>query len=114
MNVSVAVWICSAQTAGSRGLALVLVALASFVIVAVFCRMSYHHFEVMVGRAQWNEPLDMPNSGRRLVRDSPRAAEARDGNIEGNCGSILPKGMAVPPLTVIDTIPASSGGNTGV
>jgi hypothetical protein len=66
-----------AETDGSRGLAVVLVALASLIIVLVFSRMSYHHLEVMLGRAHWNEPLDLPGGGRRSLRDSPRVAEAR-------------------------------------
>lgn len=88
------------------------VALASFIIVVVFCRMSYHHFEVILGRARWNEPLDMPNSGRRSVRDSPRAAAARGRDIEGNHDSIATVTVA-SSLTEIDGV-AARGDNSGV
>ena len=68
-----------AQTAGSKGLAVALVALAALTIVMVFCRMSYHHLEVITGQAVWREPLDTPTpraTSHVSFGDSPPAAAA--------------------------------------
>lgn len=95
-------WHCRAQTVGSRSLAWVLVALASFISVVVFCRMSYHHFEVMLGRAAWNEPLDTPRGGRRPIQDSPRAVDVIGGD------AIVDRGIDVT-IPEIEIAPASGG-----
>ena len=69
--------------------------------------MSYHHFEVVLGRAQWNEPLDMPRGGRRPIRDSPRAADAHGGDAAGGGFVAQEAGVTVPVMEI-----ASARGNT--
>lgn len=84
-----------AQTAGPKGLAVALVALAAVTIVVVFCRMSYHHLEVVTGRAVWREPLDNPTrraASPASLGDSPPAPAAAAVAVGG--------GLQIPPLDI--------------
>jgi hypothetical protein len=65
--------------------------------------MSYHHIEVMLGRAVWNEPLDMPRGGRRSIRESPRAAEPIGGDAGVDHGELV----VVPEIEIV---PANGSG----